>query len=36
MAGQLPDLSPTNGGPGQSFTMTGGEQSFIFLIKLEP
>lgn len=23
MAGQLPGLSPTNGGPGQSYTMTG-------------
>lgn len=24
MAGQLPSLNPTNGGPGQSFTLTGG------------
>ena len=24
MAGQLPGLSPTNGGPGQSYTVTGG------------
>lgn len=24
MAGQLPSLSPTNGGPGQSYTVTGG------------